>query len=68
MYELNVGWHHGESGGPITTIDDPPTVFSVMQHYRNVQAPQGIVAGPHRGRALEAIQTDLTSFGAKIKQ
>jgi len=63
FYELNVGWHHGESGGPIAVLADPPGVFSLMQHYRNVQSPHGTVAGPHRGCALSAIQPDLISLG-----
>ena len=68
MYELNVGWHHGESGGPIATLDKEPSVFSIMQHYRNVQSPHGPVAGPHRGRAIAEIQADLATLGAKIIQ
>jgi len=63
VYELNVSWHHGESGGPIAALADPPGVFSLMQHYRNVQSPHGTVAGPHRGTALSAIQPDLTGLG-----
>lgn len=63
VYELNVGWHHGESGGPIAALADRPGVFSLMQHYRNVQSPHGTVAGPHRGYALSAIQSDLTGLG-----
>jgi len=63
VYELNVDWHHGESGGPIATLADSPSVFSLMQHYRNVQSPHGTVAGPHRGCALSAIQPDLTGLG-----
>ena len=63
MYELNVGWHHGESGGPIATASSSPVVFSLMQHYRNVQSPHGIVAGPHRGVALSCIANELTELG-----
>jgi hypothetical protein len=64
LYELNVGWHHGESGGPIVCLDDSLAVFSLMQHYRNIQGPHGIVAGPHRGISLSAIQQDLLALGA----
>jgi hypothetical protein len=63
LYELNIGWHHGESGGPIVTLTDPPSAFSLMQHYRNIKSPHGVVAGPHRGHALSVIQQDLMSLG-----
>lgn len=63
VYELNVGWHHGESGGPIVGLTDPPAVFSMMQHYRNIKSPHGVVAGPHRGLALSAIQQELIGIG-----
>lgn len=65
MYELNVGWHHGESGGPIASATSSPVVFSLMQHYRNVQSPHGIVAGPHRGLALSCIADELESLGVR---
>jgi hypothetical protein len=68
FYELNVGWHHGESGGPIFTLEEVPAVFSIMQHYRNIQAPHGIIPGPHRGRSLSAIQKNLTDLGATIHE
>jgi hypothetical protein len=64
VYELNVGWHHGESGGPIVVPTDPPAAFSLMQHYRNIRSPHGIVAGPHRGCALSVIQQELLGLGA----
>jgi len=67
FYELNVGWHHGESGGPIFTLEaEVPAVFSIMQQYRNIQAPHGIIPGPHRGRSLSAIKKKLTELGATI--
>jgi hypothetical protein len=65
-YELNVGWHHGESGGPIVSLDDPLAAFSLMQHYRNIKAPHGVVAGPHRGIALSSIQQDLVPLGVTV--
>lgn len=65
-YELNVGWHHGESGGPIVALTDPPAAFSLMQHYRNVESPHGILAGPHRGCALSAVLQELTALGVTI--
>ena len=67
FYELNVGWHHGESGGPIFTLEEErPAVFSVMQHYRNIQAPHGIVPGPHRGKSLTSIKNQLVELGATV--
>lgn len=64
-YELNVGWHHGESGGPIIRLKTV-AAFSIMQRYRNIQTPLGIVAGPHQGNALSAIEGDLRVLGARI--
>jgi len=64
VYELNVGWHHGESGGPIVALTDPPAAFSLMQHYRDIKSPHGIVAGPHRGSSLLPIEQELSSLGA----
>jgi hypothetical protein len=64
VYELNVGWHHGESGGPITTLADQPAAFSMMQQYRNVQGPRGVLPGPRRGPALLAIRHELEGLGA----
>lgn len=66
FYELNVGWHHGESGGPIVALTDPPVAFSLMQHYRNIKSPHGVVAGPHRGCALSVIQQELRNLGANL--
>ena len=63
MYELNVGWHHGESGGPIASADSSPVAFSLMQHYRNVNSPHGVVAGPHRGFALGCMAEELAALG-----
>ena len=66
LYELNVGWHHGESGGPIVTVSDNPAVFSLMQHYRNVQTPHGTVAGPHRGISLSLLRQPLLNLGVTV--
>jgi Trypsin-like peptidase domain len=66
FYELNVGWHNGESGGPIVAFSDHPAAFSLMQHYRNVKAPIGTLAGPRRGIALASIQQDLTPLGVSV--
>jgi len=64
FYELNVGWHHGESGGPIASLDDPVGVFSMMQRYRDIQTPHGKVAGPHMGAALRHVEGTLRGLGA----
>ena len=66
VYELNVGWHHGESGGPIVALTDPPAAFSLMQNYRNIKSPHGVVAGPHRGCSLSMIQQELTNLGVSL--
>lgn len=63
VFELNVGWHHGESGGPIVTATDPPAAFSLMQGYRNVQSPHGVLPGPHRGVTLACISAELAALG-----
>ena len=64
-YEFNVGWHHGESGGPVF-VQDPLAAVAVMQFYRNIEAPHGRVAGPHVGRSLEVIRQKVVSLGANV--
>ena len=63
IYELNVTWHNGESGGPIVALGDSPAAFSLMQQYRNVQTPLGVMPGPRRGVALSAVRADLAGLG-----
>jgi hypothetical protein len=63
IYELNVDWYHGESGGPVVSIEDEPRAFSLMQHYRHVRSPYRLIEGPHRGVALSSIQQELTGLG-----
>lgn len=63
LYELNIGWHHGESGGPVATTADQPVAFSLMQQYRNIQSPNGVLPGPRRGFGLPAIQQELEGLG-----
>lgn len=65
VYEFNVAWHHGESGGPVIQLD-PLAGFAVMQHYRNIQSPHGVVAGPRRGRSLDVIRSELAGSGATL--
>lgn len=64
-YELNVGWHHGESGGPIIRLKSC-AAFSIMQRYRDITSPHGVVAGPHQGYSLAAIEKDIVKLGATI--
>jgi hypothetical protein len=64
MYEFNVGWHIGESGGPVVRTGDQIAAITIMQHYRNIQAPHGTEPGPRRGCALSVIQNDLATLGA----
>jgi len=63
-YEFNVGWHNGESGGPVIRLEPCPAVFSIMQQFRKIQTPIGLAAGPHIGVSLELIQTALLQAGA----
>jgi hypothetical protein len=63
VYELNIGWHHGESGGPIVRLSEPLAAFSMMQQYRNVQSPHGMVGGPRRGCSLAHIANELAALG-----
>ena len=65
QFEFNVGWHHGESGGPVI-VTETGAAFAVMQHYRNITSPHGVVAGPHIGRALDVIRSELENCGATI--
>jgi hypothetical protein len=62
FYELNVGWHHGESGGPVFRTD-PVAGFAIMQQYRNIETPHGTIAGPRQGRSLIVIESELRNIG-----
>jgi hypothetical protein len=66
LLEFNVGWHNGESGGPVIKCDAPAAAIAVMQHYRNIDGPHGVMAGPRRGWALNAILPQLQQAGAII--
>ena len=66
LFEFSVGWHHGESGGPVLRLEPEVAAFAVMQHYRNIQGPHGTMAGPRRGLALASIRDDLESAGASL--
>ncbi len=66
LFEFSVGWHHGESGGPVLRLEPEVAAFAVMQHYRNIEGPHGTMAGPRRGIALAAIQSELAAAGASL--
>ena len=66
LFEFSVGWHHGESGGPVLRLEPEVAAFAVMQHYRNIQGPHGTMAGPRRGLALASIRQELESAGASL--
>ena len=66
LFEFSVGWHHGESGGPVLRLEPDVAAFAVMQHYRNIQGPHGTMAGPRRGLALASIREDLRNAGAAL--
>jgi hypothetical protein len=66
VYEFNVGWHHGESGGPVVRLEDPIAAFTIMQQYRNIKSPHGTLPGPHRGCALSAIRPEIEGLGARV--
>ena len=65
MFELNVGWYQGESGGPIFSLE-PLAAFSMMQRYRDVQTVHGVVPGPHQGYSLREIGNTLQQLGAHV--
>ena len=65
VFELNVGWHHGESGGPVFRLA-PLAAFALMQSYRGIQSPNGVYAGPHQGRSISAIRATLESLGVSV--
>jgi hypothetical protein len=65
IFEFNMAWHHGQSGGPVSRVEPPVAVFSVMQDYRPLQGPRGgAMAGPYQGRSLKTIEAVLRELGA----
>ncbi|HEX9165494.1 MAG TPA: hypothetical protein VF862_06260 [Gemmatimonadales bacterium] len=48
------------------TRSDPVAVFTLMQPYRNIQGPHGVVAGPHRDSSMKAVEGDLKRLGATV--
>lgn len=66
LLEFDVAWHHGESGGPVLSVADPPVAFSIMQRYRIIQGPLGRMDGPRQGLALVSLGPLLSSLGASL--
>jgi len=64
IYEFNVGWYNGESGGPVCLLE-PFAVAAVMKSYRGIQAKHGIVPGPHAARPVRPVLDRLLAFGAQ---
>jgi hypothetical protein len=62
LYEFNVSWLNGESGGAVIRVD-PFGAFALMQSYRRIPTPVGDVPGPRRGFALTALGPQLRSLG-----
>ena len=61
--ELNIGWYLGESGGPVM-LQDPPRVIAIMQRYRNIDTPHGVVPGPHGGFRATVIEKKVAALAA----
>ena len=66
ILDFNVAWFNGESGGPII-VEETGGVLAVMQTYRGIQSPHGVVQGPRSGRPLRLISTDLAALGAVVR-
>ena len=65
MYEFNIGWYNGESGGPVIR-PAPLAVVALMQRMRIIQAPHGAVSGPHLGRPVSVVAARLVAMGASV--
>jgi hypothetical protein len=57
-YAFNVDWVHGESGGIVCDLEDM-RLFTVMQSYRTIATPTGVMAGPRMGRGFQGIAAEL---------
>lgn len=62
LYEFNVSWLNGESGGAVIRVE-PFGAFAVMQSYRKIPTPIGDVPGPRRGFGLAALGERLRALG-----
>jgi Trypsin-like peptidase domain len=66
IYHFNVGWHNGESGGPVALLD-PLAVIAIMQANRDIVTQRGdTVRGPRIGRALSWVKAYLQAVGASF--
>lgn len=62
LYEFNVSWLNGESGGAVIRVQ-PFGAFAVMQSYRKIPTPLGDVPGPRRGFGLSSLADRLRELG-----
>lgn len=62
LYEFNVSWLNGESGGAVIRVE-PFGAFAVMQSYRKIPTPIGDVPGPRRGFGLASLAGRLRALG-----
>lgn len=62
LYEFNVSWLNGESGGAVIRVE-PFGAFAVMQSYRKIPTPIGDVPGPRRGFGLAHLGERLRALG-----
>jgi hypothetical protein len=62
LYEFNVSWLNGESGGAVIRVE-PFGAFAVMQSYRKIPTPLGDVPGPRRGFGLAHLGDGLRALG-----
>lgn len=62
LYEFNVSWLNGESGGAVISLQ-PFGAFAVMQSYRKIPTPIGDVPGPRRGFGLAPLAERLRELG-----
>jgi hypothetical protein len=62
LYEFNVSWLNGESGGAVIRVQ-PFGAFAVMQSYRRIPTPVGDVPGPRRGFGLTHLADRLRQLG-----
>jgi hypothetical protein len=57
-YAFNVDWVHGESGGIVCDLANT-RLFTIMQSYRTIATPTGVMAGPRMGRGFQGIAVEL---------
>ena len=60
-YAFNVDWVHGESGGIVCDLATLH-LFTIMQSYRTIGTPNGVMAGPRLGRGFQSIAKELRAL------